>query len=180
MIKRFIKYYKPERRLFAADMLCAFMLAACDLIYPEITRSMLNDYIPNRKLQTLIILAGILLAIYALKFCLNYFVQYYGHMVGVRMQAAMRRDVFDHLQKLPLSYFDSNKTGTIMSRIINDLMDVSELAHHGPEDLFISVVMLIGAFIMMSRMCMPLTLILFAFLPLLVFFAAKQRSVNLI
>jgi len=175
MIKRFIKYYKPEKRLFAADMACAFVLALCDLIYPEITRSMLNDYIPNGKLQTLVILAGVLLLIYALKFCLNYFVQYYGHMVGVRMQAAMRRDVFDHLQKLPLEYFDSNKTGTIMSRIINDLMDVSELAHHGPEDLFLSLIMLIGAFIMMGRICMPLTLILFAFLPFLVFFAAKQR-----
>jgi len=91
------------------------------------------------------------------------------------MQAAMRRDVFDHLQKLPLSYFDSNKTGTIMSRIINDLMDVSELAHHGPEDLFLSVVMLVGAFVLMSRMCLPLTLILYAFLPILIFFAAKQR-----
>lgn len=175
MIKRFIKYYKPERRIFAADMLCAFLLAACDLIYPEITRSMLDDYIPNGKLRMLFILAGALLLIYVIKYLLNYFVQYYGHMVGVRMQATMRRDVFDHLQRLPLSYFDSNKTGTIMSRIINDLMDVSELAHHGPEDLFLSAVMLVGAFILMARMCLPLTLILYAFLPVLVFFAAKQR-----
>ena len=175
MIKRFIKYYKPEKRLFAADMACAFLLAACDLIYPEITKSMLEDYIPNGKLRMLFILAGVLLLIYVIKYLLNYFVQYYGHMVGVRMQAAMRRDVFDHLQKLPLSYFDSNKTGTIMSRIINDLMDVSELAHHGPEDLFLSVVMLVGAFVLMSRMCLPLTLILYAFLPILIFFAAKQR-----
>ncbi len=175
MIKRFVKYYSPEKKLFAADMLCAFLLAGCDLIYPEITRSMLEDYIPNGKLRMLFILAGVLLLIYVAKYLLNYFVQYYGHMVGVRMQAAMRRDVFDHLQKLPLSYFDSNKTGTIMSRIINDLMDVSELAHHGPEDLFLSVVMLIGAFVLMAKMCLPLTLILYAFLPILIFFAAKQR-----
>lgn len=175
MIKRFIKYYAPEKKLFTADMICAFMLAGCDLIYPEITRSMLDDYIPNGKLRMLFVLAGALLLIYVLKYLLNYFVQYYGHMVGVRMQAAMRRDVFDHLQKLPLSYFDSNKTGTIMSRIINDLMDVSELAHHGPEDLFLSVVMLVGAFVLMARMCLPLTLILYAFLPVMVFFAAKQR-----
>lgn len=175
MIKRFIKYYRPEKKLFAADMACAFLLAACDLIYPEITRSMLDTYIPKGMLTTLFILAGILLGIYVIKYLLNYFVQYYGHMVGVRMQAAMRRDVFDHLQKLPLSYFDSNKTGTIMSRIINDLMDVSELAHHGPEDLFLSAVMLVGAFVLMARMCLPLTLILYAFLPILVFFAAKQR-----
>ncbi|MBR6594098.1 MAG: ABC transporter ATP-binding protein [Clostridia bacterium] len=175
MIKRFISYYKPHKKLFAADMLCAFLLAACDLFYPEITRSMLNDYIPNGNLRLLVILAGVLLGIYLLKLGLNYFVQYYGHVMGVRMQAEMRRDVFNHLQKLPLSYFDSNKTGTIMSRIINDLMDVSELAHHGPEDLFLSVVMLVGAFIMMGRICMPLTLIIFAFIPVLVFFAAKQR-----
>lgn len=176
MIKRFIKYYGPEKKLFTADMVCAFLLAACDLIYPEITRSMLDTYIPRGLIGTLFVLAGILLAVYIVKYLLNYFVQYYGHMVGVRMQAAMRRDVFDHLQKLPLSYFDSNKTGTIMSRIINDLMDVSELAHHGPEDLFLSVVMLVGAFVLMARMCLPLTLILYAFLPVLIFFAAIQRK----
>ncbi len=175
MIKRFISYYKPHKKLFAADMFCAFLLAACDLIYPEITKLMLNDYIPNRQIKILIILAAVLLGIYLVKMGLNYFVQYYGHVMGVRMQAQMRKDVFNHLQKLPLSYFDGNKTGTIMSRIINDLMDVSELAHHGPEDLFLSIVMLAGSFIMMSRMCMPLTLIIFAFLPILVFFAARQR-----
>lgn len=175
MIKRFISYYKPHKKLFIADMVCAFLLAACDLFYPEITRTMLNRYIPNKEIKMLVILAGVLLVIYLIKLGLNYFVSYYGHVMGVRMQAEMRRDVFNHLQKLPLSYFDSNKTGTIMSRIINDLMDVSELAHHGPEDLFLSVVMLVGAFVMMGRICMPLTLIVFAFLPILVFFAAKQR-----
>ncbi len=175
MIKRFISYYKPHKKLFAADMFCAFLLAACDLFYPEITKRMLSDYIPNRQIKLLVILAIVLLGIYLVKMFLNYFVQYYGHVMGVRMQAQMRKDVFDHLQKLPLTYFDGNKTGTIMSRIINDLMDVSELAHHGPEDLFLSVVMLVGAFIMMGSMCMPLTLIIFAFLPILVFFAARQR-----
>ncbi|MBQ3195325.1 MAG: ABC transporter ATP-binding protein [Clostridia bacterium] len=175
MIKRFISYYKPHKKLFAADLLCAFLLAACDLFYPEITKRMLSQYIPNRQIKLLVILAMVLLVIYLIKMFLNYFVQYYGHVMGVRMQAHMRKDVFDHLQKLPLTYFDGNKTGTIMSRIINDLMDVSELAHHGPEDLFISVVMLVGAFIMMGSMCMPLTLIIFAFLPILVFFAARQR-----
>lgn len=175
MIKRFISYYKPHKKLFAADMLCAFLLAACDLFYPEITRRMLSEYIPNKQIKLLIILAMVLLGIYLIKMGLNFFVQYYGHVMGVRMQAQMRKDVFDHLQKLPLTYFDGNKTGTIMSRIINDLMDVSELAHHGPEDLFLSVVMLVGAFFMMGRMCMPLTLIIFAFLPILIFFAAKQR-----
>lgn len=175
MIKRFIKYYAPHKKLFFADMACALMLAVCDLIYPEITRSMLKVYIPNKELTILIVLAVVLALVYVIKMLLNYFVSYYGHIVGVRMQADMRRDVFAHLQKLPLAYFDKNKTGTIMSRIINDLMDVSELAHHGPEDLFLSVLMLAGAFIMMARIHLPLTLILYAFIPLLAFFAAKKR-----
>lgn len=175
MIKRFIKYYAPHKVLFTADMVCALILAVCDLVYPEITRKMLKDYISTNNMKMLLILAGVLLGVYVLKMLLNYFVQYYGHIVGVRMQAHMRKDVFEHLQKLPLTYFDKNKTGTIMSRIINDLMDVSELAHHGPEDLFLSVLMLIGAFIMMARIHLPLTLILYAFIPLLVFFAAKKR-----
>lgn len=176
MIKRFVKYYAPHKRLFFADMVCALVLAVCDLVYPEITRRMLNTYIPDGKLKMLLVLAAILLSVYVLKMFLNYFVQYYGHIVGVRMQADMRRDVFSHLQQLPLTYFDKNKTGTIMSRIINDLMDVSELAHHGPEDLFLSVLMLIGAFVMMARISMPLTLILYAFIPLLVLFSINKRK----
>ena len=175
MIKRFAKYYKPHMKLFVADMVCALILAVCDLFYPMITRSMLDKYIPNGQLKLLITWAVILLLIYLLKTALNYFVNYYGHIVGVRMQSDMRRDVFAHLQKLPLTYFDNNKTGTIMSRIISDLMDISELAHHGPEDLFLSVIMLVGAFIMMGSIYMPLTLIVFASIPVMVIFAAKKR-----
>ncbi len=175
MIKRFISYYRPHVKLFAADMVCAFILAVCDLFYPMITRSMINDYIPNKKIQLLIAWAVALLLIYFLKMALNYFVQYYGHIVGVRMQADMRRDVFDHLEKLPFNYFDNNKTGTIMSRITNDLMDISELAHHGPEDLFLSVVLLIGSFVLMGSINIYLTLIVFASLPFMVIFAMKKR-----
>ncbi len=162
-------------KVFIADMVCAFTLAVCDLFYPMITRNMLNAYIPDGNMRLLVTWAIILLAIYVLKLGLNYFVNYYGHVVGVGMQADMRRDVFGHLQHLPLTYFDNNKTGTIMSRIISDLMEVSELAHHGPEDLFLSLIMLIGSFIMMARIYLPLTLIVFAFLPFMVWFAAKKR-----
>ena len=154
MIKRFAKYYRPHMKIFILDMLCALLLAVCDLFYPMITRDMLDKYIPNKDLKLLIVWAVILLAIYLVKLGLNYFVNYYGHVVGVKMQADMRRDVFDHLQHLPLTYFDNNKTGTIMSRIISDLMDISELAHHGPEDLFLSAVMLIGAFVVMGSIYM--------------------------
>lgn len=175
MIKRFAKYYRPHLALFSADMACALLLAVCDLFYPMITRNMLNDYIPNEKMRLLLVWAGALLLIYLTKMALNHFVNYYGHVVGVRMQADMRRDVFDHLQHLPLTYFDNNKTGTIMSRIISDLMDISELAHHGPEDLFLSVIMLVGAGVMMGSIYLPLTLIVFASIPVMVAFSAKKR-----
>ena len=175
MLKRFISYYRPHWKLFCADMFCAFLVAVADLFYPIIAKNMINDYVPNRNLRLLLIWGGVLLAIYCVKAGLNYFIQYYGHIVGVRMQADMRRDVFKRLQKMPFSFFDENKTGTIMSRIINDLMDISELAHHGPEDLFLSIVLLIGSFVMLSIINLPLTLIIFALLPFVVFFAVKMR-----
>lgn len=175
MIKRFCSYYKPHLKLFIADMIAAFLLSVCTMVYPLITRQMLQDFIPAGKVDMLILWAGALLLIYIFKYALNYFVSYYGHVMGVRMQAQMRRDVFTHLEKLPLTYFDNNKTGTIMSRIINDLMDVSELAHHGPEDLFLSVIMLVGSFIVMGSIYLPLTLIIYALLPLMCLFAVKKQ-----
>ena len=176
MLKRFCTYYKPHLKIFTADMAAAFLLSVCTMIYPLITRQMLVDFIPNREVKLLVIWAAVLLGIYLVKYFLNYFVTYYGHVMGVDMQATMRRDVFSHLETLPLSYFDDNKTGTIMSRIINDLMDVSELAHHGPEDLFLSIVMLVGSFIVMGSIYMPLTLIIYSLLPFMVFFALKKQK----
>lgn len=176
LIKRFIKYYRPHRVLFFCDMAAALILAVCDLVYPVITRKMINEFIPGKLVTELLIWAGILLGVYLLKAALSYFVEYFGHMVGVGMQADMRRDVFAHLQNLPMKYFDDSKTGTIMSRIVNDLMDVSELAHHGPEDLFLSVIMLVGSFVIMARICLPLTLILFAGVPFMVLFSVALRS----
>lgn len=175
MIKTFLSYYKPHRRLFFADMLCALIVAVCDLFYPMIAKNIINDYVPNRNLRLLIVWAVALVLIYLLKAGLNYFIQYWGHIVGVRMQADMRRDMFRKLQKLPFSYFDENKTGTIMSRMINDLMDISELAHHGPEDLFLSLILLIGSFVILCTVNLPLTLIVYAALPLIVFFAVWMR-----
>ncbi|MBE6636966.1 MAG: ABC transporter ATP-binding protein [Ruminococcaceae bacterium] len=176
MIKRFCSYYKPHLKLFLADMLAALLLSLCSMVYPLITRKMLKDYIPNGQVKLLITWAVLLLGIYLLKYVLNYFVAYYGHVMGVKMQAQMRRDVFSHLERLPLTYFDNNKTGTIMSRIVNDLMDVSELAHHGPEDLFLSVVMLIGSFFVMGSIYLPLTLIIYALIPFMFFFALKKQK----
>ncbi len=175
MIKKFISYYKPVRGVFFADLVCAFLVAVCDLMYPTITRSIINDYVPNQEFKLLIIWLVALGLIYVVKAGLNYFITYYGHVMGVKMQINMRRDIFMHLQKLPFSYFDENKTGNIMSRVINDLMEISELAHHGPEDLFISFIMLIGSFIILCTINLPLTILIFILIPILVWFSMKQR-----
>ncbi|MBE6043442.1 MAG: ABC transporter ATP-binding protein [Clostridium thermopalmarium] len=175
MIKKFIGYYKPHMKLFILDMVCAFLAAAADLFYPMISRKIINDVIPNRQLSLLYKLIIFLLVLYILKLIFNYIVEYWGHVVGVRMQYDMRKEIFSHLQKLPFSYFDDNKTGHIMSRIVNDLMEVSELAHHGPEDLFISLVMLVGSFIALCTIDWRLTLIVFAFVPVMIVFAIKKR-----
>ncbi|NLE13850.1 MAG: ABC transporter ATP-binding protein [Clostridiales bacterium] len=176
MIKRFISYYAPHKKMFAADMLASLLIAVCDMFYPMITRSIINDFVPNSRLRPLVVWCCVLLVIYFVKAGLNWFVQYYGHIIGVKMQAAMRRDVFNHLQKLPFKYFDNNKTGTVMSRIINDLMDISELAHHGPEDLFLSIILFGGAFALLSTVSLKLTLIIFIFIPFLIWFAVDKRT----
>ncbi|MDB8793060.1 ABC transporter ATP-binding protein [Romboutsia sp. 1001216sp1] len=176
MIKEFIKYYKPYKKLFVLDLLAAFTVALCDLVYPMITRSIMDDVVPNKDTRMLVVFAISLLVIFIKKAGLNYFMQYWGHVVGVRMQADMRSYVFTHLQKLPSSYFNNNKTGVIMSRIINDLMEISELAHHGPEDLFISIVMLVGSFFILLGINIELTLIVFAILPIILLYAITQRK----
>lgn len=176
MLKEFIKYYKPYKKLFILDLIAAFAVALCDLVYPMITRNIMNEVVPNKDSRMLIVFAVTLLLIFIVKAGLNYFMQYWGHVVGVRMQADMRSYVFTHLQKLPNSYFNDNKSGVIMSRIINDLMEVSELAHHGPEDLFVSLVMLIGSFLILLGINVPLTLIIFAILPFIILYAVTQRK----
>ncbi len=176
ILRRFVSYYKPHRKLFYIDLLCALVVAACDLFYPNIAKNIINDYVPNQNLRLFLIWSGALLLIYLLKMGLNYFIQYWGHVVGVRIQGDMRRDMFRHLQKLPFSYFDETKTGQIMSRLVNDMQDISELAHHGPEDLFLSMVMLIGSFIMLARIHFGLTCIIFAFVPIIVVLAWTLRK----
>lgn len=176
MLRSFAHYYKPHWKLFVFDMICALIAAGCDLVYPVVSRNIINTYIPDKNIRLILTWCAALLVIYIIQTVMQYFMQYQGHIVGVRMQADMRRDVFEHLQKLPFSYFDEHKTGVIMSRIVNDLMDISEFAHHGPEDLFISLVTVVGAFIILCTVNIPLTLITFAVLPFLVLFIIKKRS----
>ena len=177
MIKKFIKYYKPHMKLFLFDMFCAFLVSLCNMFYPVIAKEIINKYVPNKELQMIIIWCLVLLAIYLVKMVLNYIIQYWGHIVGVRMQADMRHDLFSHLERLPFTYFDENKTGTIMSRIINDLQDVTELAHHGPEDVFLSIMTLIGACVLMAVTVNPyLTIIVFSVIPVIVAYAVFTRK----
>ena len=175
MIKRFISYYKPHKKLFILDMVCAFLVAAMDLMFPMLTSFLLKDAIPNKNLRTIIIFTCVLAFLYVIKLIANYIVDYWGHVMGVRLQYDMRKEIFSHLQTLSFSYFDDHKTGSIMSRIVNDLMEISELAHHGPEDLFISLVMLVGSFVLLCVINVRLTLIVFAFIPIILIFTITKR-----
>jgi ATP-binding cassette subfamily B protein len=176
MLKKFISYYKPYWKLFALDMSCAFLIAAIDLAFPLIARQFINDIIPNGKLRIFYIFIIALLILAVVRAVLNYIIDYWGHIVGTRMERDMRRDLFGHLQTLSFDYFDNTKTGHIMSRIVNDLREISELAHHGPEDLFLSLVMLIGSFIILTTIEWRLTLIIYSFLPLLIWYATLKRK----
>ncbi|GAA0693175.1 MULTISPECIES: ABC transporter ATP-binding protein [Clostridium] len=176
MLKKFVNFYKPYKKLFVFDLIAAFLAAAIDLVYPMMTRELMDKSIPNRDIRMIGVFAATLIILFLIKALCGYFMQYWGHVVGVRMQGDMRRKVFNHLQRLPNKFFDNTKTGDVMSRIINDLMDISELAHHGPEDLFISGVMLVGSFIILCTINVPLTLIIFAFIPIIVIFTMNKRK----
>ena len=176
MLKRFLQYYKPHKKLFALDMGASLLVALIGVVYPIVTRRMLNDLIPNRNYQMIILFGLLLLAIYVIRMLLNYFIQYQGHMMGTYMQAQMRSDMFNHLEKLPFHFYDNHETGKIMSRMTNDLMDISELAHHGPENLLISTITVIVSFIYLSSINWKLTLIIFACVPFLVLIALLLRK----
>lgn len=152
------------------------MISVCNLFYPMIARNIMNDYVPNQNLRLLVVWAIVLAAVYALKSVLTFVVGYWGHVLGVRIQGDMRRDLFRHIETQPFSFFDENKTGGIMSRIINDLFEVSELAHHGPEDVFNSVISIIGALIMLCTINGWLALIVLCYIPFMLFFAIKARG----
>jgi len=179
MLLRLSRYYRPYKKLLALDLCCAFLLAAFDLFYPTITGQIIDVYIPQQMFRELVFWLAALLVFYLLKAVCKYIVTYYGHAMGVRIQTDMRRQVFQKLQELPFSYFDRNKTGVIMSRIVNDLQDISELTHHGPEELFITAVTLVGSFLVLSQSSLPLTLIIFAIFPFIVLAAVwKKRKMN--
>lgn len=176
LIRKFIPYYRPHLKLFITDIICAALISAFNLIYPYITGEIIDNYVPNGLLNWLLISAIALLVFYIIKAGLNYFLQYWGHVVGVRIQKTLRSELFDHLEKMPLSFFDENKTGVIMSRLTNDLFEISELAHHGPEDVLLSVVTLIGAIAIMFTYDVYLALILLALVPLILIYTILMRK----
>lgn len=176
MLKRFIGYYKPHLFLFILDMICAVLIAATDLIYPMITRRLINNIIPSKDISLIFYIGLILFILYVIRMGLEYVVGYYGHVLGVRMEYDMRRDMFSHIQTLPISYFDNTKTGQIMSRIVNDLNEISELAHHGPEDIFISSLMILGSFFLLLNINVKLTLIVFTVIPFMIYFTIVYNS----
>ena len=176
MLKRFISYYGPHKKLFTLDMLASLLVSVIGLLYPMITRKMMNEWIPEKNLRMLVTFGIVLFIMYVIRMLLRFFIQYYGHIIGVRMQAAMRSDMFRKLQKLPYSYYDNHETGKIMSRMTNDLMQVSELAHHGPENIFICGIMVVGSFIYLCTIDWGLTLIIFACVPFLVLISVILRK----
>lgn len=176
LIKRFTSYYKYELPLTLLDIFAASGIAVLDLLFPMITRKMMKDFIPALDVASIFRYGLVLLLMYFVVLILHYIVDNYGHVAGMRIETRMRQDLFTHMQSLDVEFFDNNRTGSLMSRIMNDLHEVSELAHHGPEDLLISAVMLVGATIYLMRINVPLTLLIVAFVPLMIFFAIKTRK----
>ncbi len=176
MVKKFIKYYKPHLRLFIFDMICATLIAGIDLVFPIATNKVLNKYLVSDKIQLVFLIGGLMLGLYVIRFFLSYFIGYYGHIMGIRIETDMRRDLFHKLETLDYQFYDDNKTGVLMANLTTHLHDVSEMSHHAPEDLFISVLMLIGSFIILTFVNLYLTLIVFIFLIMLITYSLYRRK----
>ncbi|MGE0075292.1 MAG: ABC transporter ATP-binding protein [Sphaerochaetaceae bacterium] len=170
MLKRFLSYYSPYKRLFILDMGAAVLGSLLSILFPQLTRELLRTYIPNHNWSMLLTVFGIMLGIYVVQTVCTYIRVRWGHQLGVFMESDMRQDLFGHLQRLSFRYFDKTKTGHLMSRITNDLFMITETAHHGPEDLLISIVVITGAYAVMFMNNVPLALVSIIPLPIMLFF----------
>ncbi|MDO5378974.1 MAG: ABC transporter ATP-binding protein [Clostridia bacterium] len=175
-LREFAVFYKPHLGLFTLDMFCALLIALVDILFPVVTRKVLYDYIPNRMMRMFAIVMGVMLLLFVLRTAAQWIVTYLGHLMGVHIEADMRAAIFEHMQKLGFSFYDKNRTGLLMSRVTTDLFDITELAHHGPEDLFISIVTLLGSFIVLWNIQPKLALVLMISVPLIVLFVAYRRG----
>ena len=174
-LAEFFAFFKPHRALFAMDMACAALAAVIDLAFPYVSRMSMTRLLPERLFGTFFAVMGIMLAAYTLKGVCYYFITVLGHRMGVYVEADMRRAAFNHIQRLSFSFFDHNRTGALMSRITSDLFEITELAHHGPEDILISGLTIIGALAVMFTIEWRLALVLAIALPLLVAFTLSRR-----
>ena len=175
-LRIFASYYRPHWKLFFLDMVCALLICVVDLLFPMVSRWSMQSLLPNRLFATFFAVMAALALAYVLKGVFYFIVTYWGHLLGVRMEADIRRDLFSHMQDLSFSFYDKNRTGQLMSRVTGDLFEITELAHHGPEDLFISSVTILGAFFIMLTIQWQLALIVFAVIPIFVAFTALTRK----
>ncbi|PAB58723.1 ABC transporter ATP-binding protein [Anaeromicrobium sediminis] len=175
MVKKFISYYKPYAHLLILDLFASLMVSLVNLAYPAYSRKIINNIIPSKEIDNLFYIGLLMIGLFILKGVCNYIINYWGHVLGVRIEHDMRRDLFKHLQSLSFKYYDNNKIGHLMSRIVNDLHDIAELAHHGPEDLFLSSIMIIGSFIVLININVFLTLVVFAFIPIMLIYGINKR-----
>ncbi|MDR2181813.1 MAG: ABC transporter ATP-binding protein, partial [Treponema sp.] len=171
----FAAYYRPHWRIFAADMFCALLIAASDLAFPMMTKYTIEKLLPGGLYRFFFIMVALMVGLYLLRMGFTWFVTYWGHTAGACIEADMRRDLFNHLQQLPFSFYDNNRTGQIMSRVTTDLFEVTELAHHGPEDLFISVLTLAGSFVLVFTIRREMALVLLVMAPVLILLAVYSR-----
>ncbi|MHC6178878.1 ABC transporter ATP-binding protein [Clostridium sp. JNZ X4-2] len=179
ILKKFLQYYKPYKFLFYADIFCALIVSLVDLAFPLILNYLSkNVFIKDKAaiLNSIVYIAVILLAIYVVKYFCQYFIASWGHIMGARMENNMRKDLFYHLQKMSFSYYDENNTGQMMSILVSDLFDISELAHHGPENVFISAVKIIGSFAILMLINYKMTLILLAVTIVMVVFSVHENK----
>ena len=172
----FLSYFKNHRWLFAADVTCAVGIAAIDLLFPLVTRSALYEMLPNQMYRTFFTIMVIVAVCYVLRSFLNYVVAYYGHTFGIRVEADIRRDLFRHMQELSVDFYDRNRTGKLMARLTSDLFELTELAHHGPEDLLTSVLTILGALIVMASIRWQLAVIVALTIPVFLTVAMAMRG----
>ncbi|TXL63363.1 ABC transporter ATP-binding protein [Cerasibacillus terrae] len=175
MIRRFFSYYKPHKRLFIIDFTCAVFVALLELVFPVAVQKFIDDLLPRGDWNLIIVVGILLLFIYLLSTAAQYVVTYWGHKLGLNIETDLRQELFDHVQKQNFRFFDNTKTGNIMSRITNDLFEIGELAHHGPEDFFIAAMTFLGAFIIMFTINFQLAVILLIIVPILIFLMAYSN-----
>lgn len=182
MLKRFFGYYKPYKKLFMLDFTCAVIAAVLELAFPVAVKQVIDTILPFGKWNLIILASVALFGLYVLNTIFQFIVTYFGHMLGVNIETDMRQELFTHMQKQPFSYYDNNKTGKLMTRLTSDLFEISEVAHHGPEDIFITLITLVGAFFLMARVHVKLAIATVCLVPFIIvaisFFNKRMTKVN--